>query len=140
VDDLSKGICKSIAAALRSCSSSFGGTAMLVTISPQLTLVTLSLVPILACTAMLTGRHVKKLSQRSREQFEHVVGFADERLNMLRTVRLFGREVSFEFAVDCICCCCLTVASPHITTIMPPLSITQFTPSRHHYTRPPGVP
>mmetsp|Transcript_38126 Transcript_38126/g.74503 ORF Transcript_38126/g.74503 Transcript_38126/m.74503 type:complete len:611 (-) Transcript_38126:179-2011(-) len=81
-----------VAKSYRYLNSAIGGSAMLLAISPRLTLVSLAIVPVMGCGAMAYGRHAKRLSKGLKEQVAAAVGVAEERIANIRTVRLFGQE------------------------------------------------
>jgi len=103
--DVSAGCLSSnVASAVRSLNSSVGGTAMLLHLSPRLTMVSLAMVPFVGMGAMIYARTAKSKTRLFRASLEEAVGLAEEKLANVKTVRSFGmeeREVArFAEAVD----------------------------------------
>ncbi|GBG31336.1 ABC transporter B family member 25 [Hondaea fermentalgiana] len=106
-EDLSKSICKNIASLYRGCNSAFGGAAMLCYISPQLTMVSLSLLPMIGSGAFAFSRFSRRIAKSVKEDTRNAVARAGERVQQLATVRMFNgekREVErFASALDGLC-------------------------------------
>jgi ABC-type bacteriocin/lantibiotic exporter with double-glycine peptidase domain len=83
-----------LANGLRSASSAFNGSIMLLSISPKLTLVSIALLPLVGVCAMGYSRRLRKLAARLREESSKSSAFAEERLAQLRTVS-YLRTYSF---------------------------------------------
>jgi ABC-type multidrug transport system fused ATPase/permease subunit len=77
---------------LRGCNSAFGGSMLLLTISPKLTVASLAVVPLIGITAMVTRLRTRQQSKEVSKQLSIVNGRADERLKHLHTVKIFARE------------------------------------------------
>lgn len=77
---------------IRYLSSIMNGSAMLLILSPKLTLVSFSLVPAVGIGAMCFAMYTKKLQKRHDEMRGRATAFAQERLAGLSTVRLFAME------------------------------------------------
>ncbi|CAN0176191.1 unnamed protein product, partial [Ectocarpus fasciculatus] len=92
VDVSSTVFTKRVASVLRSFNSSINASIALLSISPHLTMVSLSTVPIVGSVAMLYFKHVRKLSMRLRDMDSEAQAFAQARLGNLRTVRAFANE------------------------------------------------
>ena len=89
-----------VAKCYRYLNSALGGSAMLLAISPRLTLVSLAIVPVMGSGAMVYGMHAKKLSRRLKEQIAAAASVAEERISNIRTVRLFGQEEAESLKFD----------------------------------------
>ncbi|CAB1104935.1 ABC [Ectocarpus sp. CCAP 1310/34] len=81
-----------MASVLRSLNSSINASMALLSISPHLTMVSLSTVPMVGSVAMLYYKHVRKLSMRLRDMDSEAQAFAQARLANVRTVRAFANE------------------------------------------------
>jgi ABC-type multidrug transport system fused ATPase/permease subunit len=68
------------------------GIAYLFFISWKLTLVMLSVVPIVAISARMYGKRVRTLSKGTQEALAKATETADESFSQIRTVRSFSRE------------------------------------------------
>lgn len=66
---------------------------MLLALCPQLTFVTLSLVPFIGLGAIAYRRRVKRLTRDIQDSLANAVSQGEERLSNLETVRLFGMEM-----------------------------------------------
>jgi ATP-binding cassette subfamily B protein len=82
----------SASVALRNGLMVLGSLALLLVVSPKLTLGVLVLVPVVLAPLFLFGRRVRKLSTDAQDRFAQAVGFAGETLEQLDTVQAFGRE------------------------------------------------
>lgn len=91
-EDLSKSICKNVASLYRGCNSAFGGMAMLCYISPQLTMVSLSLLPMIGSGAFAFSRFSRRKAKEVKEDTRVAVARAGERVQYLATVRMFNNE------------------------------------------------
>eukprot|EP00299_Pterocystis_sp_00344_P013175 c6427_g1_i1.p1 GENE.c6427_g1_i1~~c6427_g1_i1.p1 ORF type:complete len:587 (+),score=142.23 c6427_g1_i1:52-1812(+) len=81
-----------IARGLRSLSSTIGGSVMLLRISPELTVLSLSILPVVGATAMLFSKFVKKQKKHHELLMQRAVFRADERVGQFKTVRLNANE------------------------------------------------
>lgn len=77
---------------LRSLSSALNGTAMLFSLSPKLTGVSLGLVPIFTAAIFLNVKLTKRLVAEQRDVEATATSFAHERLQSITTVRAFAAE------------------------------------------------
>jgi len=82
-----------IARGLRSMSSTIGGSVMLFRISPHLTLVSLSILPVVGVSAMLFGRFVKRQQKTYSSLIADANSSAAEKISQFRTVRLNAQEL-----------------------------------------------
>lgn len=80
--------------ALRNLLTLVGAVAMLVFVSPQLTLCVALLAPLILAPLVLYGRRVRRLSAQAQERFAEAVAFAGETLDAVDTVQAFGRQRS----------------------------------------------
>ncbi|KAF1334026.1 Atp-binding protein, partial [Globisporangium splendens] len=76
----------------RSMNSAFGASCMLLTISPKLTLVSLSILPVVGTGAMLFSKFSSRLSKVHQNSVANMSGVVEERLNNVQTVKLFAAE------------------------------------------------
>ncbi|MBE7218959.1 MAG: ATP-binding cassette domain-containing protein [Caulobacteraceae bacterium] len=90
--------------ALRNLLMVVGALALLVFVSPKLTLGVLVLVPVVVAPIAIFGRRVRRLSVSAQDRFAQAVGFAGEALDQLDTVQAFNRQriaaARFGAAVD----------------------------------------
>jgi ATP-binding cassette subfamily B protein len=84
----------SASVALRNILTLAGALAVLVFVSPRLTLFVALLAPLILAPLFLFGRRVRKLSAHAQERFADAVGYAGETLDGLDTLQAFGRERS----------------------------------------------
>lgn len=68
------------------------GATMMCCTSPELSLVSLCAVPCVAPLAIVYGRYVKAITRRVLDQYAVVMRTAEERLNNIKTVKMFSRE------------------------------------------------
>jgi ATP-binding cassette subfamily B protein len=78
--------------ALRNLLTVAGALAMLLFISPSLTLCVLLLGPLVLIPLLLYGRRVRTLSSQAQERFGAAVALASESLDLVDTVQALGRE------------------------------------------------
>jgi len=101
-NEMAGAICKTGTSLYRGLNSSLGGSFMLFSISPQLTLVSLGLIPFFGSCSMVFGKNSKTKSKRLQERFRQAISRGCDRLNHLSTVRLFCSETleinSFDLA------------------------------------------
>ncbi|KAG1692831.1 hypothetical protein DVH05_024445 [Phytophthora capsici] len=76
----------------RSLNSAVGASCMLLTISPKLTLVSLTILPIVGTGAMLFSKFSSSLAKKHQNSVADMTGVAEERLNNIFTVKLFSAE------------------------------------------------
>ena len=91
-DVLAGAVTKVITDFLRSLNSTLGGSLMLLSLSPKLTMVSLSIVPLIGITAMVSRMRTRKQSKEVATELSNVNGRANERIKHLRTVKTFARE------------------------------------------------
>ena len=84
----------SASVALRNLLTLIGALAVLVYVSPTLTLYVGLLAPVVIAPLFLFGRRVRKLSVTAQARFADAVGYAGETLDALDTLQAFGRERS----------------------------------------------
>jgi ATP-binding cassette subfamily B protein len=80
--------------ALRNVLTLVGALAMLVFVSPRLTLFVVALGPFVLAPLVLYGRRVRRLSVRAQERLGEAVAFAGETLEAVDTVQAFGGQRS----------------------------------------------
>ncbi|GMF30852.1 unnamed protein product [Phytophthora lilii] len=76
----------------RSLNSAVGASCMLLTISPKLTLVSLTILPLVGTGAMLFSKISSRLAKKHQNSVADMTGVAEERLNNIFTVKLFSAE------------------------------------------------
>ncbi|KAL7998346.1 putative Type I protein exporter [Plasmopara halstedii] len=76
----------------RSLNSAIGASCMLLTISPRLTLVSLTILPLLGTGAMIFSKFSSRLASKHQNEVVRMAGIAEERLNNMHTVKLFSAE------------------------------------------------
>jgi len=84
----------SASVALRNLLTLAGAVAVLIFVSPGLTLYVALLAPVILAPLFLFGRRVRRLSVHAQERFADAVGYAGETLDALDTLQAFGREKS----------------------------------------------
>ena len=84
----------SASVALRNLLILVGSLAVLIYVSPILTLYVFLLAPLVIAPLFLFGRRVRKLSVSAQTRFADAVGYAGETLDALDTLQAFGRERS----------------------------------------------
>jgi ATP-binding cassette subfamily B protein len=84
----------SASVALRNLLTLIGALAVLVYVSPNLTLYVGLLAPVVIAPLFFFGRRVRKLSVNAQARFADAVGYAGETLDALDTLQAFGRERS----------------------------------------------
>tara|TARA_A100001015_G_C15032786_1_gene734280 strand:+ start:1881 stop:3749 length:1869 start_codon:yes stop_codon:yes gene_type:complete len=80
------------AAGLRSVNASVNGSILLFRSSPELSGVSLAIVPLVGVGAMTVSRYSKKIKEKLRVLQGEILSFALERYNHISTVRLNGQE------------------------------------------------
>ncbi|MCB9672671.1 MAG: ATP-binding cassette domain-containing protein [Alphaproteobacteria bacterium] len=83
-----------ISMALRFAVGALGGFVMLGWTSPWLTLVAMSVVPVVAVGASVYGRYIRRLSSEVQDSLALSSQVAEETFSGVRTVRAFAREAS----------------------------------------------
>ena len=91
-DVLAGAVTKVLTNFLRGLNSTLGGSIMLLTLSPKLTVASISVVPLIGVTAMVSRMRTRKQAKEVAKELSTVNGRADERLKHLSTVKMFGRE------------------------------------------------
>lgn len=81
-----------LAKAYRYLNSALGGSLLLFSISPRLTLVTLGVVPLIGVSGMFYGMRARKLSKQLKEEVSKTTSHLEEVLSNIRTVRLFAKD------------------------------------------------
>jgi ABC-type multidrug transport system fused ATPase/permease subunit len=76
----------------RSLNSAVGASCMLLTISPKLFLVSLSILPMVGTGAMVFSKLSSRLSKVHQNSVANMSGVVEERLNNIYTVKLFAAE------------------------------------------------
>ncbi|TYZ61699.1 hypothetical protein PybrP1_005711 [[Pythium] brassicae (nom. inval.)] len=76
----------------RSLNSAVGASCMLLSISPKLTLVSLSILPLVGTGAMLFSKLSSRLAKVHQNSVADMSGVVEERLNNIYTVKLFAAE------------------------------------------------
>ncbi|KAI9922876.1 hypothetical protein PsorP6_000838 [Peronosclerospora sorghi] len=76
----------------RSLNSAVGASCMLMTISPKLTLVSLTILPLVGTGAMLFSKFSSRMAKKHSNSIATMTGVAEERLNNILTVKLFSAE------------------------------------------------
>jgi subfamily B ATP-binding cassette protein MsbA len=69
-----------------------GGLAIITIMSPRLTLLMLSVVPVIVLLGALYGRYVRRISTRVQDQLAEAVSILEETLSAIRVVQSFVRE------------------------------------------------
>ena len=77
---------------LRYCNSTINGSIFLISLSPSLCLVSLSLVPLVGITLMLQSKATKRIENALKDAENDCSSFAMEKLSHLKTVKSFGQE------------------------------------------------
>lgn len=77
---------------LRSILTIVAGTSMMVYTSTELSLVSLCIVPCIVPLAMVYGRYVKNITKQVLDQYAEIMKTAEERLNNIKTVKMFCKE------------------------------------------------
>ncbi|EGF91154.1 ABC transporter transmembrane region family protein [Asticcacaulis biprosthecium C19] len=85
-------VAASISIALRNLLSFVIGLALMMVVSPKLTLMVMGLFPFILVPLITFGRHVGKVTRETQDMFARAVGFAGESLDALETVQAFVRE------------------------------------------------
>ncbi len=89
---LQNAVTVNVSMALRFGLGAIGGTAMLLWMSPVLALVALAVVPVVAVSASLYGRVLRRISAKVQDALARSTEIAEETFAGIRTVRSFARE------------------------------------------------
>ena len=81
-----------VSMALRFTIQAVGALVLIFVMSPSLTLIAMSVVPIVAIGAALFGRMIRTLSKQTQDALAESTEIAEETLASVRTVRAFARE------------------------------------------------
>lgn len=81
-----------VSMALRFTIQAIGAMVLIFVMSPQLTLIAMAVVPIVAVGAALFGRLIRTLSRQAQDALAESTEIAEETLASVRTVRAFARE------------------------------------------------
>jgi len=92
VTTMSGAMTETVSYGARSAIAAVGGSALLVALSPELSVAVLAIVPPLGAFAIVYGRYVRKLQSAVQERLAAANTIAEERINSIRTVRAFGAE------------------------------------------------
>ncbi|CAH0514073.1 unnamed protein product [Peronospora belbahrii] len=76
----------------RSLNSAIGASCMLLMISPKLTLVSLTILPLVGTGTMFFSRFSSRLARTHQDSVADMTGVVEERLNHIITVKLFSAE------------------------------------------------
>ena len=82
----------SVSMALRSAVTLVGALSLLIYTSPSLTLIFISLLPVIVIPMLWLGRKVRSLSRVSQDRIADTSALADETLNAMQTVQAFQLE------------------------------------------------
>jgi ABC-type multidrug transport system fused ATPase/permease subunit len=85
-------VTEKIASGLRSFNSAFNGSLLLYSVSPQLTTVSLSVIPLVGVAAMTLSRYSRRFTNKLREIHSSIHSYSLERFQNISTVRLNNRE------------------------------------------------
>lgn len=77
---------------LRSSIMTVAGVSMMIYVSPELTMISLAVVPPVAAMAVVYGRFVKKISKDVQNSLAELNTTAEERISNIRTVKAFAQE------------------------------------------------
>ena len=101
---LQNAVSVNVSMGLRHAAMGIGGIGLLFYISPLLTALMLAVVPPVALGAVVYGRRVRKLSQKSQDALAEAAQIAEETIGAIRTVRAFTHEEAeaarFRQAID----------------------------------------
>lgn len=89
---ISRTLTDSIASGLRRAVEGIGGIAVLLYLTPKLTLIMLSVIPPVSITAILYGRKIRKVSKDVQDSLGKTTELAEEIISSIRTVKLFAKE------------------------------------------------
>lgn len=83
---------------LRSTVTIAAGTSIMFYTSPELTALSLGILPPIAGLAIIYGRFVKKITKQLLDKYAEIMKIAEERLGNVKTVKMFSKE-SYENAL-----------------------------------------
>lgn len=89
---VSSSVSQNISDGLRSLAQVVAGITMMFFMSPQLAKVVLSVVPPVTIAAIIYGRYVRKITQKTQTALAESTQVAEEKISNVRTVRAFARE------------------------------------------------
>lgn len=89
---VSNSLSQNLSDGLRSSISILAGTSMMFYTSTELSLVSLAIVPCIGALAIVYGRYVKKITQQLLDQYAENMKTGEERLNNIKTVKMFCKE------------------------------------------------
>ncbi|XP_014607825.1 PREDICTED: ATP-binding cassette sub-family B member 10, mitochondrial isoform X3 [Polistes canadensis] len=90
---VSYAVTSNVSDGLRSLIMTTSGISMMFYISPQLALVGLSVVPIVAGIAIINGRYLKKISRNVQDSLAVLNTEAEERISNIRIVKAYAQEI-----------------------------------------------
>lgn len=89
---MSKGLIENFAYGIRRVIEGIGGVAIILWLSPKLTLIMLAVVPPVFLGAFFFGRKMREVSAKVTDSLASATSFAEERLSSIRTVRTFAQD------------------------------------------------
>ncbi|XP_076830117.1 ATP-binding cassette sub-family B member 10, mitochondrial isoform X2 [Brachyhypopomus gauderio] len=78
---------------LRSVAQAVAGVSMMFYVSPSLAAFVLMIVPPMAGLAVIYGRYLRSISERTQDSLANATELAEEKISNLRTVRAFDKEL-----------------------------------------------
>ncbi|KAJ3409413.1 ATP-binding cassette sub- B member 10, mitochondrial [Chytridiales sp. JEL 0842] len=87
-----KSITNNISDGLRSGIMALAGLGMMLYVNPTLTLIMMTIVPPVSLGAILYGRRIRTLSQKTQDALSKTTQLAEEKVSHIRTVRAFAQE------------------------------------------------
>lgn len=90
---VSYAVTSNVSDGLRSLIMTTSGISMMFYISPQLALVGLSVVPLVAGIAIINGRYLKKISRNVQDSLAVLNTEAEERISNIRIVKAYAQEI-----------------------------------------------
>lgn len=91
---VSSSVTQNISDGLRSLAQVIAGIAMMFMMSPELAKVVLSVVPPVAVSAVIYGRYLRKITQKTQSALASSTQIAEEKISNIRTVRAFAHEAA----------------------------------------------
>ena len=89
---ISRTLTDSIASGLRRSAEGIGGVGVLLYLTPKLTALMLSIVPLVVVSGFFYGRYIRKLSKEVQDTLGKTTELAEEVISSIRTVKLFAKE------------------------------------------------
>ncbi|PVU88183.1 hypothetical protein BB561_005981 [Smittium simulii] len=89
---VSKSITTNLSDGMRSIVSLVTGLPLMVYMSPKLSLVVMMIIPVISTYAVVYGKFVKKITQKTQTAIGDITKESEERLSNIRIVQAFGRE------------------------------------------------